>query len=93
MLSARVHPMSRACFIKLDVGFLQLGSELLNELLIFNAYFTYRNSFLSRDTGDTIRKENLSKFVKFHSECPILLHPSNGHITDDSSNDSSDGEH
>lgn len=40
-----------------------------------------------------VRKEILSKFVKFHSECPILLHSSNENNTDGSKSDSRDGEH
>ena len=41
----------------------QLGSETLNKLLVMNAYYTYRDTFLPRDTRNVQRTEKLKKFV------------------------------
>jgi hypothetical protein len=43
----------------------QLGSETLNELLVLNAFYTYRHSFLPRDVRNTQRTQKLEHFVSF----------------------------
>ena len=44
---------------------IQLGSQTLNELLVLNAFYTYRHSFLPRDVRNTQRTEKLQYFVSF----------------------------
>ena len=63
----------------------QLSSEMLNELLILNASYIYRASFLPRDVRDFLRAGKLKRFVKLHCKTPILV-PAN---YADSDNDSS----
>ena len=43
----------------------QLGSQILNKLLVLNAFYTYRDSFLPRDVRNTQRTEKLQHFVNF----------------------------
>ena len=47
----------------------QLGSQTLHELLVLNAFYTYRHSFLPRDVRNTQRTEKLQHFVSF----PVIL--------------------
>ena len=49
----------------------QLSSEILNELLVLNAFYTYKESFLPRDLRNALRSDKLKKFLKFHSETPV----------------------
>jgi len=43
----------------------QLGSKTLNELLILNAFHTYRNLYLFRDVKNIQRTEKFQHFVSF----------------------------
>ena len=65
----------------------QLSSEMLNELLVLNAFYTYKESFLPRDLRNALRSDKLKKFVKFHSETPVLEFPDSVDSDSDSSSE------
>ena len=50
----------------------QLSSKLLNGLLVLNAFYTYRKSFLPRVVRDVLRAEKLKRF-KLHFETQISI--------------------
>ena len=59
LLLVYVLPMLRDCFLRLEYRVTprkyQLSSEMLNERLISNAFYSYRESFLSRDVKNVLR--------------------------------------
>ena len=65
----------------------QLSSEMLNELLILNASYIYRESFLPRDVRDDLRADKLKRFVKLHCKTPILVPADSADSDSDSSSD------
>ena len=43
-----------------------LSNEMLNELLVLNAFYTNKELFLPRDLRNALRSDKLKKNVKFH---------------------------
>ena len=71
----------------------QLGSESLNELIVLNAYLTYKDAFLPRDIKNIQRQENLKTFVYFSSEtCTLISNYSDWHDDEESDLGMSDSE-
>ena len=65
---------------------------MLDELLVLNAFYTYKESFLPRDLRNALRSDKLKKFVKFYSETPVLEFPDSVDSDSDSDSDLSSEE-
>ena len=60
---------------------------MLNELLVLNAVYTYKESFLPRDLRNALRSDKVKTFLKFHSETPVLVFPDSVDSDGDSSSE------